>query len=172
MEKSKEQIKAEKEAEEHKRQVDQYHTLGITASARGQVVLVFSGLLLLSVVLSLFGIYATLGDILISLIFYIPILFFVYKGHRWAMVVLMILWVIEKGYTAYLAIENGGSVVGSIIWLGIGLSIIYKALKVENDRIKTTPVVLHEESIFCTKCGTKQELGTKFCANCGNLLTN
>jgi hypothetical protein len=166
----KEKTKTDDEAEELKRQVENYDTLGITQSARGQVVLVFGGLYALSIVLSFVGIIA-LSDLMWSLIIYIPILIFVYKGHNWAMIALMILWVIEKVYTAYLTVENeSGSVWGSIIWLIIGISVIAKALKVENARKKTIPSgVTASVTIgnYCKECGIKLDHDSKFCASCG-----
>ena len=171
MEKNKEKIKSEEEAKELKRQVDEYDSLGISQSARGQVVLVFAGLYALSILLSFFGLIA-LGDLMWSLIIYIPILIFVYKGHRWAMIGLMILWTIEKMYTAYLTVENrGGSVMGSIIWLIIGLSVIYRALKIENERRKVKPAnqtIDVATGNFCSQCGTSLAAQSKFCASCGS----
>ncbi len=166
----KEKNKTVDETKELKRQVENYYTMGITQSARGQVVLLFGGLYALSVILSFFGIIA-LGDLMWSLIIYIPILIFVYKGHKLAMITLMILWVIEKVYTAYLTVENqSGGIWGSIIWLIIGISVIAKALKVENERQKTIPMAATAPitlGSYCKECGTKFDAGSKFCANCG-----
>ncbi len=166
----KEKIITEDETKELKRQVENYNTLSITQSARGQVVLVFGGLYILSIILSFFDIIP-LTDLIWSLIIYIPILTFVYKGHKWAMIALMILWVIEKFYTAYLTVENqSGSVMGSIIWLIIGISVITKALKVENERQKTIPMTTTAPMTlgsYCMECGTKLGADSKFCANCG-----
>lgn len=172
MKTDKEKSNNENEAIELKRQVDKYYSLPITQSARGQVVLVFAGLYALSIILSFFSLIE-LSDVLWSLIIYIPILIFVYKGHRWSMITLMILWTIEKMYTAYLTIENqGGSVMGSIIWLIIGLSVIYRALKIENERRKQVPVLegvsVETEGNYCSQCGTKSGMNAKFCASCGS----
>lgn len=112
----------------------------------------------------------------LSLVIYIPILFFVYKGHRWAIVSLLILYTIEKIYTLYLSVEMGGFVLGSIIWWLIVTPYIYKALLVENARKKgiqnpatvTADVV---EGVYCTKCGTKAESDGKFCTKCGSQLS-
>ncbi len=167
METNKNNAKAEEEAKELKKQLENYHTLGITQSARGQVVLVFGALLLLSLILSFFAITDT-TSVLLSFIIYIPILIFIYKGYKWAMITLMVLWTGEKIYTAYLAVENGGSIISSIIWLIIGLSVVYKALKVENLKEETPSESVHiEGGIYCSQCGTKQEIGTKFCSQCG-----
>ncbi len=158
--------KKEVEEKEDKKQLEEYSSLNIFQSRRGQVVLVFSGLYLLTFILSLFGLFE-LSDTLWSLIVYIPILIFVYKGHRWAMILLMILWIFEKSYTAYLAIENGNSIVGSILWLIFGISIIYKALIIENKRKKTLKSIESSNTPFCHNCGAKQETNTNFCFSCG-----
>lgn len=171
MDKDKNKTKEEGDKIEFGKQVENYDTLNIFQSSRGQVVLVFAGLLLLTFILSFFEI-ANLTDLLWSLVVYIPILFFVYEGHRWAMISLMVLWVIEKGYTAYTAIESGGSVIGSLIWLFIGLSVIYKALKVENERKKINININKKDGSvsngrFCTHCGKAIEIDSKFCIHCG-----
>src|SRR4051812_22356053 len=94
-------------------QADNYNTLGITESYRGIAVLIYSALLTLWCVLGYFGILISLSDALYSLILYIPILYFVYRGRRWAMVLLMILWTIEKCYTAYLSVQAGTTPISS-----------------------------------------------------------
>lgn len=154
--------------EELKEQVDNHKTLKITQSYRGASVLIVSALLLFSLILSYFGVYSSFEDIVLGLFIYIPILFFVYKGHRWAIVALMALWTYEKAYTLYLSTQSDGSPIGSIIWWLIVMPYIYKALVVENEyrkARKTTSTVLG--SFFCTKCGTQQEKDAKFCTKCG-----
>lgn len=163
--------------EELKEQVEGYNTLKITQSYRGVSVLVVGALLLLGFVFAYFGVYASMSDMFLSLVIYIPVLFFVYKGHRWAIISLFILWTIEKIYTLYLAAESGGFILGSIIWWFIVAPYIYKALLVENARRKgiqnpaivTTDVV---EGVYCTKCGTKAESDGKFCTKCGTQLSS
>ena len=73
----------------------------------------------------------------LSLIIYIPVLFFTYKGHRWAIVTLLVLWTFEKAYTVYLSIQAGDNPIASIIWWLIIAPYIYKAFKVENERRKS-----------------------------------
>jgi len=121
--------------EELTNQINNYEVLGITKSFKGIVVLIFCGISLISVALSFFGLLL-LSDVIISLIIYLAVLIFVYKGHRWAMVVLMVIWTLDKVYTMYLSVQLGFSPVNSIIWWLIVTPYIYKAIKVENMRRK------------------------------------
>lgn len=161
--------------EELKEQVEDYNTLKITQSYRGVSVLIVGALLLLGFVLSYFGAYTSMSDMFLSLIIYVPVLFFVYKGHRWAIISLFVLWTIEKIYTLYLAAESGGFVFGSIIWWLIVAPYIYKALLVENARRKSiqnpaTVTANVVEGVYCTQCGTKADNEGKFCTKCGTKL--
>lgn len=163
--------------EELKEQVENYNSLKITQSYRGIAVLTVGALLLLGFVFAFFGVYASTSDMFLSLIIYIPVLFFVYKGHRWAIISLFILWTIEKIYTLYLAAESGGFVWGSIIWWLIIAPYIYKALLVENARRKgeQNTVTVGADivtGVYCTKCGTKAESDGKFCTKCGTPLAS
>lgn len=115
-------------------QVDNYKTLKVTQSYRGVTVLIFSGLLLLSLILGYLGVFA-LSDAVLGVLIYIPVLLFVYLGHRWAMVLLMIFWTIDKVYTLYLSLQNGeGFLYGAIIWWLVVTPYVYRALLVENER--------------------------------------
>ncbi len=163
--------------EELKEQIGSYDTLKITQSYRGVSVLIVSALWLLGFLLAFFGEYSSMSDMFLSLVIYLPILFFVYKGHRWAIVSLLILYTIEKIYTLYLSVEMGGFVLGSIIWWLIVTPYIYKALLVENARRKETqnPVDLTAsvtEGVYCTKCGTRAKSDGKFCIKCGTELAS
>lgn len=151
---------------ELEKQVENYQTLKITESYRGIAVLVISALLGLSLLLSLFGVYADPSTMFYGLIIYVPILFFVYKGHRWAIIALMILWTFEKGYQIYETGVDSG-VMPIIGWL-IVILYFWKALKVENERRKLAPALKDiPGSAFCHKCGETLELNSKFCSKCG-----
>ncbi|MEY2665495.1 MAG: hypothetical protein RLZZ480_600 [Candidatus Parcubacteria bacterium] len=123
-------------------QVENYQTLKITKSARGQVVLFFVALQIFSlIVLSFVNIGINVEDQLMGLILYIPLLFFTYKGHRWAIVGLMILWTLDKIFTIHYSITTGGTTpITSVVFLLIGLSICSMALQVENARSKIEEV--------------------------------
>ena len=87
--------------EELKNQVDSYRTLKITQSYRGISALLLVASMMLTGLLAKFGVIAY-EDFYINLFVYLPIAFFVYKGHRWAIIAIMILWTYEKGYQVYL----------------------------------------------------------------------
>lgn len=149
--------------EELENQVENYNNLKISESYRGISVLIVAVLLGFSLLLGFFGVYASVEEILYGLIIYIPILFFVYKGHRWAIVALMILWTFEKGYQL---IEVGG--IMPLIWWAIIIPYFYKALRVENERRKLAPALRNTSGVaFCHKCGESLESNSKFCSRCG-----
>lgn len=160
------------EEDDLKNQIDNYSTLQITKSYRGISVLIVVALLALSILLAFFGIYASVEEILYGLIIYIPILFFVYRGHRWAIVALMALWTFEKGYQL---VEVGG--IMPIIWWAIIMPYFYKAFKVENERRKYEQVTTNEDRAtnqfgkFCGNCGKPISSDAKFCQSCGTQAT-
>jgi len=159
--------------DELREQVEEYKTLKLTQSYRGISILLLSALLLLGFILSYFGQYTSMEDMFLSLIIYIPIFIFVYKGHRWAIIALLILWTIEKGYTLYLATESGGFILSSVIWWLIVTPYIYKALLVENARLKITSdpsTDTETDGVYCTECGNKATTDAKFCTKCGKQL--
>ncbi len=152
-----------------KNQVENYNNLKITESYRGISVLIISALLGFSLLLSFFGVYADTTTMIWGIVIYLPILFFVYKGHKWAIILLMALWTFEKGYSLYEISQSGsGSSIMPIIWWLIVMPYFWKALKVENERRKVTPTLTNGPgSIFCQKCGAQNESGSKFCYKCG-----
>jgi len=115
--------------EEMQEQVANYHKLSITKSFRGQAVLATAIILTLTIVLQVF-LGAGLVEIFSGLLIYGIILAFVYKGFRWAIITLIILWTIEKIYTL-----SSGSVMSILWWLAI-MPFYVKALKVELYRKK------------------------------------
>ena len=129
-----------------KTQVENYETLKITESYRGISVLIVLALLAFSFILSFLGVYADIETMIWGLVLYLPILFFVYKGHRWAIISLIILWTFEKGYALYEVVESGsGSPIMAIFWWLIIMPYFWKALRGENEKRKvlapSAPVV-------------------------------
>jgi hypothetical protein len=151
-------------------QVENYNTLKITQSYRGISVLIISALLGFSLLLSFFGVYADPTTMFWGIIIYLPVIFFVYKGHRWAIVLLMVLWTFEKGYQLYEIGQSGsGSGIMPIIWWLIIMPYFWKALRVENERIKVSKLNQASQTgnRFCSHCGGTLETDSKFCAHCG-----
>lgn len=156
-----------------KKQVDGYQTLKISESYRGISVLIVLVLLGLSFVLSFFGLYSNPTTVFYGIMVYLPVLFFVYKGHRWAIIALMIMWTYEKGYEIYQVVQNGGSgVIMPIIWYLIFMPYFWKALQIENEKRKDASILSPPkdtlELVFCSKCGGRLEINSKFCSKCGS----
>lgn len=162
--------------EDLKEQLEGYYTLKITQSYRGITVLLISALLTLSLVLGFFEV-TSLEDVIYSLIIYIPLLAFVYKGHRWAIITLFILWTIEKVFTLIYSVEAGSSPISSIIWFLIVAPVIYKAYVVEQERSNMSldtgvSKLLSVNSAFCSQCGKEISNDAQFCKFCGNRTIN
>lgn len=158
-----------------KNQVENYRTLKIKESYKGISVLIVICLLGLGLLLAFFGVYATPSEVIWSLIIYIPILAFVYRGHRWAIIALMGLWTFEKIYQLYQIGEGGsGGGIMPIIWWLIIMPYFWKALRVENARKsgiqKPDEGPIENASTFCKHCGKSVDTDSKFCTKCGNKL--
>lgn len=129
------QIEAEKRLEEKnkfKNQVENYSSLPVWKSHRGEASLTLLFFLLLNVLLSFFGIVSFTAVIIAFLVF-LPLAFFIYSGHRWAMITTMILWTLDR---LSIVIITGKLVLPIIIFWLILIYPLYKALEVENERIK------------------------------------
>ncbi|HEV7449469.1 MAG TPA: zinc ribbon domain-containing protein [Candidatus Paceibacterota bacterium] len=147
-------------------QVEEYETLGISESYRGVAVLLVFLLLGISLAISLLGVIDFTG-VIIEGVVYLVLCFFVYKGHRWAIIGLMALWTLDKGFQLT---ETPG--IMPIVWWVLFMPYFYKALKVENERNKKHDVPpAHQGGTFCVHCGNKQEHDAKFCTECGKQIT-
>jgi len=155
--------------DELKEQVENYNSLKLTQSYRGISVLITLALLGLSILLGLFGVFG-IQEILWGSIIYIPILFFVYKGHRWAIVALIIVWTIDKGSIFIQSVSDGSGAIAPIIWWLIVTPYFISALRVENERRKLRPKT-SSDLIYCQKCGVQLEADSKFCIKCGNAVS-
>lgn len=114
-------------------QVKNYNTLKITESYRGIAALLILGSMILTVILAKFGVVEY--SAVYSAIIYLPIAFFIWKGHRWAIITMMILWTLEKGYQLYTSAGVTSPIV-PIIWWSIFMFYFYNAFKVELARRK------------------------------------
>ncbi len=118
------------------RQVHGYNTLDIWHASRkiAALALLFSSAL--TVILVLFANWdsSSLIDVLLMLV----IAFFIYKGHRWAMVVAMIYWTYAKLYGLFTSYSSGStpSPIVAIIWWAIFMHAFFEAYKVEQARRK------------------------------------
>ena len=113
------------------RQVRDYDKLKFYQSARGVPVLMLIATFVISLLLLTQltpGIFNPL-QIIFGMIIYAPFLFFTSRGHRWAIIVLIILYTYDKWYV--FALVSGISALST--WLLI-CAYLYRALKVENER--------------------------------------
>lgn len=160
-----------------KNQVDNYNTLKFSHSWRGVAVMLISASIIIPLFLSLFGIYTNLTDMLCLALIFSPIIFFVNSGHRWAMILLMIMWTLDRGYALY---ASGNILI--IIWWFVFITYFWKALKVENERMKLSKINIVSNienkanqggiNNFCKFCGQKVDNESIFCPKCGNKLAN
>lgn len=123
-------------SEELKNQVDNYDTLSIWKSYRKQVAVV---LFCLSVVsfLSLWFIGDQYGisvnDFVYEfLLLYVPLLFFVFRGHLWAMNVLMAVYGFEQLYKIFIGQGQG---LVSILFISYAvIAFLHKTIQIEQAR--------------------------------------
>lgn len=145
-------------------QIKNYNTLKITQSYRGISTLIVCVVISINFLLFLFGVF-DLYSIFIVFIIYTPIAYFVHKGHRWAIIALIILWTIEKGLIIYGTPEEW---FWPLFWWIVLTPYFYKALKVENEKRKIDNIKNDDlNNIYCYDCGTKNDGDAKFCVKCG-----
>jgi hypothetical protein len=122
--------------EELKNQVENYNTLPITKTSRGIAALTIVGLLAFSfvlvVALNLFLSDSPISytDVLWSLVIYIPLIYFVYKGHMWATIALALWYTVDKLGTM-IVLSTGHFNIGAIIFWIIGIGPLWVAFRVE-----------------------------------------
>ncbi|HEV8677262.1 MAG TPA: hypothetical protein VN701_00285 [Candidatus Paceibacterota bacterium] len=122
--------------DELKEQVEQYDELSLTKSYRGQVVLVFLFIFTVSVGMSfLLPNFVSIQDVLIGFVIYGILIALGYFGHRWALIALLIYWMLDKSVTIIAALGiASGSLVEGLIFLVMGIVFIVRAIKVETER--------------------------------------
>lgn len=115
-----------------------YDTLSITQSVRGIAALTIAGLLafgiIIVVILNFTGNnQVSYIDILFSVVMYAPFIYFTYRGHRWAMILLGALYTVDKFYTSYVYSPDSFNVSTIIFWL-LGIGPLWVAFTVEQAR--------------------------------------
>jgi hypothetical protein len=131
------------EPEELQKNIVEYDTLRIYQSARGISFL----LLLLSGIADVVSVCVGYKDawILSDAILLLGLAAFIYRGHRWAMLVAMVFWTLEKAFQIYsLANMPAGSSAGYLIvtlgWWAVYMHAFYFAFIVEKKRSIRTAV--------------------------------
>ncbi|HEX6976846.1 MAG TPA: zinc-ribbon domain-containing protein [Patescibacteria group bacterium] len=147
--------------DELNKQTREYETLKITQSAKGQSFLlnIFSATITLLFILVGSTDAWNLLDVFILLI----LGFFIFKGHRWAMVAAMVVWTLEK----LISLIDGNGGILAILWWAIYMHAYYVAYKVENMRVHHLSI---NNKIYCSHCGKQIDSDSKYCIKCGNKL--
>lgn len=158
--------------EELQFQVDNYNTLPWIETFRGSAVIFLAALLGLSIMLGLLSILSLDTGTLVELVIYGISLYFIFKGHRWAIILAMILWTGDKAVQLYQISSSGqDNAYIIIVWWLLVMPYLYKALKVENLRRRSITSVAAATTSgdirFCRYCGNRIDEDTKFCASCG-----
>lgn len=129
------------------KQVDQYHSLGITKSWRKISALLIAGSILSTIIISATGLVSwvdSTGRVLI----YLPIAFFVYRGNKWGILLMMIFWTLEKVISAtYIFSSNtiGTGLIITLFWWSLLMKFFYGAFVVENTRKRFDPSINSSE---------------------------
>ena len=121
------------DAAEVQRQVESYESLTITKSARGISLL----LCLLSVALTvLLGrvLGLTAGTVLSEAAMWSVMGLLMYRGHRWAFMVAMLLWTFEKATAVFSGATAGRAPVGQLIFWAIYMQAFRLGYEVESQR--------------------------------------
>lgn len=149
--------------DELQKQVEEYETLKISQSARGisLLFLLFSAVVTTGFILFLDWDSSAFLDVFLFLI----LGFFIYKGHRWAMIGAMLLWTYEK--FSILIFEDFSSptvkpfyhIFLSLLWWAVYMHFFYLAFRVESLRAKA--------KMICSNCRKTIEDDSKFCQFCG-----
>ena len=129
--------------EELEGQVANYKTLKIIESARGVSFLLCIATIIITLVFTFSNMNGISGDktgylagIIFEGLLFLIFGFFIYKGQRWATILIMILWTVDKSYFAYegMISNNGTSSFIQLVWWCLWMHPFYVALKVENLR--------------------------------------
>lgn len=115
-------------------QVDNYDTLKFNDTYRGTCIIQFIIIWIMNFVLnSNFMEPIVMIDGLLMI--YLTVLFFVNKGHLWAIVLIMALWTLEKGYLLYTLNQHyHGKGASQVFWWLIIMRYFWKTFRVEVER--------------------------------------
>lgn len=123
-------------AEEIKKQVEGYYTLKFLQTARGILVSLIIFSLLITTLLGSWLMSLSLGTIMISLLIYSILGTFIYQGYKWAVIVFMIFWTLEKASQIIRGPLNGGSIVVIAFWWILYMQVAWEVYLVERARKK------------------------------------
>jgi hypothetical protein len=116
-----------------KRQVAEYDTLRLTQSYRGIAALLTAAAGVVGVLAKAAGWLPLVSTaaILVVGVFYLGFAWFIYLGHRWALMTMMVIWTLDKWWNVYAT--RGFAVAGLIYWV-IWMKFYLNAWRVEQAR--------------------------------------
>ncbi len=123
--------------EELDMQVKGYKTLPFFETRRGLAASLVAAIIVFSTVAAFVGWtqFASGEDALWSLLIFVPVIFFIGKGYRWAILLFALVWTAEKIIQIYIPLSHGDNPSGlPLLWWFIVMPFLYKALTVENVR--------------------------------------
>ena len=119
-------------------QVNNHDSLPVTKSARGIAALTMIGLLAFGLIVIIIlqiimpDLQITIADWFYGLIIYVPLIYFTYKGHVWAMVLLGIWYTFDK-FASIFALGAVHFNISSIVFWLIGVGPLWIAFRVERE---------------------------------------
>ena len=123
--------------EEIKKEAEQYNTIHVSGSSRGVAIALIALSTLITTGYVLWSGPSSYAFIEIGVFLFLGI--FIYRGHRWAIILAMILWTLGKGRAfaeAITAQPVGIGAISSIFWWALYMRVFYKAYLVEKLRKK------------------------------------
>lgn len=148
---------------ELEKQISQYHTLGIAKSWRGISALLITGTTFLTIFVSAIGLIPGIDSTGRSLV-YLPVSFFVYRGKKWAILLMMALWTLEK-IISVINVSGTYQLFIVFVWWVLLMRFLYGAFVVENTRKKIVPFIntpepetRHGENSFSKLAVSKKSL--------------
>jgi predicted membrane protein len=123
--------------DELRKQIDKYDSLSLSQSARGQSIICLMICVLLTTILIIFFGYDKMN--FIDIIIFLILSFFIFRGHRWAIIIAMILWTIEKSLLLVdisMAKKTPINPILQIMWWALFMHYFYLAFRVERSRVK------------------------------------
>lgn len=124
--------------DELKKQVENYNSLKIIKSYRGisTVLIIFSAFLTLGFSLTGWIDDIALDEAILTVVIYLTLAYFIYKGKKWAMIGMMIVWTFEKTYQLFTYGFSANPVLIFIWWI-IFMRYLFGAYQVEKLRKQT-----------------------------------
>ncbi len=121
-----------------------------------------------TLVLMIFGWWSFSFEMWPFLIVPLTLAFFIYRGKKWAIIGMMLLWTFDKGFqlvTDFIVTENLNIML--FFWWLFFMTIFWQAYQVERARSLVSKKMKKEQFFYCIECGQKLDSDSNFCIKCG-----